>query len=143
VRNPAGGLLTFKLRGEQTVGALTVLESRAAPGEGPPLHLHADANVLYVLEGSLRLKLEDEVRQAPAGAVAYIPRGLPHTWQNVGGAAARFLAIFTPAAFGMETFLNRFAELPPEAPVFEAFATLGREAGLQVVGPPLSESNPL
>ena len=40
VKNPVGGPLTFKIRGAQTNGALTAFESVAAPGEGPPLHVH-------------------------------------------------------------------------------------------------------
>jgi hypothetical protein len=39
VKNPAGGLLAFKLRGAQSGGALAAWESSAAPGEGPPLHV--------------------------------------------------------------------------------------------------------
>lgn len=59
-QGPAGGPLTFKVRGEQTGGALTVLESVIAPGDGPPLHRHADADedeAWYVLEGALRFRL--------------------------------------------------------------------------------------
>lgn len=144
VKNPVGGPLTFKLRGEQSDGTLTAVESVAAPGEGPPLHVHADENeLLYVLEGTLRFKLGDDVQEAPAGALAFIPTGTAHTWQNVGDAPARILAIFTPAAAGMERFFERFGELPDEAAGLEAFRTLGSEAGMDVVGPPLAQSDPL
>jgi len=40
VKNPTGGSLTFKVRGEETDGSLTVFESTVAGGEGPPLHVH-------------------------------------------------------------------------------------------------------
>jgi len=40
IRNPAGGMLTFMAGSEETGGAVTMWESTAAPGEGPPLHLH-------------------------------------------------------------------------------------------------------
>ena len=101
IENPVGGPLTFKVRADQTNGALTVVESTAPPGEGPPLHVHANEDeALYTLEGTLRFRLGDEVQAAPAGAFAFIPRGTPHTWQNVGEAPARLLVIFTPAAAG-------------------------------------------
>jgi hypothetical protein len=48
--------------------------------------------------------------------------------------------IFTPAE--MERFFERFAELPDDASPREAFTTLGSEAGMDVVGPPLAESDP-
>ena len=49
--------------------------------------------------------------------------------------------IFTPAA--MEMFFERFAELPGDASVPEAFRTLGGESSMEVVGPPLAQSDPL
>ena len=53
VKNPVGGPLTFKIRGAQTNGALTAFESVAAPGEGPPLHLHEhEDEIWYALEGT-------------------------------------------------------------------------------------------
>jgi quercetin dioxygenase-like cupin family protein len=141
IRNPVGGALTFKVRGEESNGAMTVLESSPAPGEGPPFHVHAGMDeVVYVLEGTMRIKLHDEVRDAPAGTCAFIPRGAPHTWQNVGDAPARFLAVLTPS--GLERFFEHFAQLPDDASVPEAFRTFGPEAGMEVVGPPLSESDP-
>jgi quercetin dioxygenase-like cupin family protein len=142
VRNPLGGPLTFKARGVDTHGALVAFESTVAPGEGPPLHVHANEDeVFYVLEGTLRVKLESEVRAASAGSFLFIPRGLPHTWQNIGDTPARLFVMLTPA--GLETFFERFAELPEGASAPEGFRTLGREAGMHVVGPRLAESDPL
>jgi quercetin dioxygenase-like cupin family protein len=144
LKNPVGGPLTFKVRAGQTNGALAVLESTAPPGEGPPLHLHANEDeALYTLDGTLRFRLGDEVQTAPAGAFAFIPRGTPHTWQNVGEAPARFLVIFTPAAAGVERFFERFAELTEDEAGLEAFRRLAREADTDVVGPPLADSHPL
>jgi mannose-6-phosphate isomerase-like protein (cupin superfamily) len=75
VKNPVGGHITFKVRGEQTNGALSAFESVAAPGEGPPLHLHVNQDeVWYVLEGRFRVKVDNEVEDAPPGALVFIPR---------------------------------------------------------------------
>jgi quercetin dioxygenase-like cupin family protein len=142
-RNPVGGPVTIKARGRQTGGALTVFESVPAPGEGPPLHLHThEDEILYVLEGQLRIRLEDDVSEAPAGAFLFIPRGLPHTWQNSGEGPARVLFAFAPAAPGMERFFERAAEVPDGTPLAEAFAQFGADAGMEVLGPPLARSDP-
>lgn len=62
-RGPAGGPLTFKVRGTQTDGALTAFENVIAPGDGPPLHVHAnDDEAWYVLDGELRFRLDDMER---------------------------------------------------------------------------------
>jgi quercetin dioxygenase-like cupin family protein len=142
VKNPVGGDITFKLRAEQTNGALSAFESVAAPGEGPPLHVHVDQDeVWYVLEGRFRIKLDTAIENAPPGTFVFVPRGVAHAWQNVGDAPARFLAITTPA--GLERFFERFAEIDDDADKGAAFRTLGKERGMEVVGPQLAESHPL
>jgi quercetin dioxygenase-like cupin family protein len=139
VQGPAGGPLTFKVRGRQTGGRLTAFENEIAPGDGPPLHAHANEDESwYVIEGELRFMLGDELSRAPAGSFVFVPRGTPHCFQNVGDSPARILVLFNPS--GMERFFDRFAELT----VFEpsAFATIGAEVGMDVVGPPLAVSHP-
>ena len=132
VVSPVGGFITHKVRGEQSGGGISMFESRIPPGEGPPLHVHAnEEEVLYVLEGDFRFRLRDEVVAAPAGSLMFIPRGVPHTWQNAGDDYGRLLVIFTPA--GMERFFD-LAEGDRAA-----FETLGRELGMTVAGPPLRD----
>ncbi len=75
IQGPVGGPLTFKVRGDQTNGALTVLENTVAPDEGPPLHVHANEDESwYVLDGHLRFKLDAEIHSAPAGSFVFVPR---------------------------------------------------------------------
>jgi hypothetical protein len=113
-----------------------------APGDGPPLHTHAsEGESWYVIEGSLRFELDGEMRQAAAGSFVYVPPGVPHRFQNVGAAPARILVLFSPA--GMEAFFDRFSELPAGPVDPGVFAALGRDAGMEVLGPPLSVSDPL
>jgi len=134
IQGPAGGPLTFKVRAEQTDGALTVFENVIAPGDGPPAHLHeAQDESWYVLEGTLRFKLGEELVDAGAGSFVFVPRGTVHCFKNIGDAPARILVIFNPA--GMEPFFDGFAELSSASP--EAFARLGDPVGMKVVGPPL------
>jgi quercetin dioxygenase-like cupin family protein len=139
LKNPAGGELAFKARGEQTGGSLTAFESSAAPGEGPPVHRHArEDEVIYVLEGQLRFKLDETVQDASAGSFVYIPRGMTHVWQNSGDDPARFLIFFTPAAPGMEQFFERSAGLGADLSAAEAFKRFAGDAGMEVLGPPMA-----
>lgn len=142
IQGPAGGPLTFKVRGHQSGGALTALENIIAPGDGPPLHAHErEGESWYVLDGLLRFKIGGEIRKAPTGSFVYVPPGVPHCFQNVGGGPARILVLFSPA--GMEEFFDRFAKLPAGSVDPGAFAALGRDAGMTVLGPPLAVSDPL
>src|SRR5919198_850345 len=124
VTNPVGGVLTFKLTSEESGGALTAIETVAAPQDGPPLHVHGEDEVIYTLEGTFRVKLGDTLREVPAGSFVFIPRGTPHTWQNIGAEPARFFATVMPGATAFEQFFDRYAQLPAEERSLEAFARL-------------------
>jgi quercetin dioxygenase-like cupin family protein len=139
LRGPLGGDVTFIVRGLQTNGALTALEVRNPPGEGPPLHVHGrEDESVYVLAGEIRIKLGDEVRAAPAGSFVFIPHGLPHTWQVVGEDEGRMLVTFAPA--GMERFFERLSQMGNFDP--DEFRSAAVESGMEVVGPTLAESDP-
>ncbi|HYP48684.1 MAG TPA: cupin domain-containing protein [Thermoleophilaceae bacterium] len=141
IHGPVGGPLTVKADGRNTNGALTAFENVVAPGEGPPLHKHASEDeAWYVLEGELRFRLGEQVSSAPAGTFVFVPRGIEHCFQNSGTGPARILVLFTPA--GMERFFERFAALPGGSAGPETFGELGREVGMDVVGPPLAVSHP-
>ena len=125
---------------------ISVLESLAREGDGPPLHVHHDEDeVFFVLEGRLRLRVGDEERELGAGEGALGPRGVPHTYR-VESEQARWLVITAAAPF--ENFvraMSRPAEapgLPPAAgaPDETARAALTAAAaahGIELVGPPL------
>jgi quercetin dioxygenase-like cupin family protein len=138
--NPVGGEITFAFRGDETDGRLTALVTIAAPGEGPPLHTHANEDeCLIVLDGTFRFRLRDDVETAPPGSFVFVPRGVPHTWQNIGATPARMIVLFTPS--GMERFFERFAALDRPGP--ETFLQAADGTGMEVVGPPLASSHPL
>ena len=140
VDHPLGGRVIFKVRGDQSDGALTAFETVVAPGEGPPLHEHArEDETLYVLEGQVRFKLGDRLETGHAGAFVFVPPRTPHTFQNVGDEPARLVIHFSPS--GMERFFEGFAESDVSGP--DAFTTIGAEVGMVVVGPPLAQSDPV
>jgi quercetin dioxygenase-like cupin family protein len=144
VENPVGGRLTFKAMAATTGGAMTAVETIAAPGEGPPLHVHRDQDeTIYILEGRFMVKLADELVCAPAGSFVFAPRGMPHTWQNISDAPGRFFATVTPAAVSFEQFFLRYSQLPARDRGAEAFARLAQQThAFEVVGPPLAASAP-
>lgn len=140
IENPLGGEIVFKARAAQTGGSLTVFEAINPPGQGPPYHVHeALDEVIYVLDGTLRVRLGDRVDQASAGAFVFIPRGTPHTWEARGDEAVRFLAVIAPA--GLERFFDSTAAAGG-GQADDAFGRFGGE-DLRVLGPQLAVSHPL
>jgi quercetin dioxygenase-like cupin family protein len=118
---------------------MAVLEIVAQPGEGPPLHTHGrEDETMYVLEGDFRFKLDGALRTTQPGSFVFIPRGVAHTWQNIGERPARMLVTFAPA--GMEAFFEGLAEIEFD---LDEFRRVAAECAMEVVGPALAESDPL
>jgi quercetin dioxygenase-like cupin family protein len=140
VRSPLGGEITFIVTGEQSDGELAAMEAVNAVGEGPPLHYHGrEHETIYILEGEFRWKLGGELSVAGPGSFVFIPRGLPHTWQVIGDRPGRMLVTFSPA--GMEGFFDRLSSMTEFD--LDEFKSAAADHGMNVVGPPLAESDPL
>ena len=61
-----------------------------------PLHVHhKDDEAWYVLQGTLRVRMGEEIVEARAGAGVFVPRGVPHTYWNAGPGELRYLLIMT------------------------------------------------
>lgn len=140
IRSPLGGDVTQILRGEHSNGELAALEAINGPGEGPPLHVHTrEEETVYVLEGEFRWKLGDELSVTGPGSFVFIPRGVSHTWQVIGEGDGRMLVTFFPA--GMEGFFDRLSSMTEFD--LDTFSAAAAEHGMEVVGPPLAQSDPL
>jgi mannose-6-phosphate isomerase-like protein (cupin superfamily) len=63
-----------------------------------PLHVHhTDDEAWYVLEGTLRFRLEDATFEAGAGSAVVAAKGVPHSYGNARrGEIARYLLVMTP-----------------------------------------------
>lgn len=139
---PVGGPLLIKAGTERTGGTFVLIEIRWPPLEGPPLHVHErEDEMWWVLEGDWRFRMGEEIHHVPAGSFAFVPRGVVHSFQNVGETEARILLMFTPS--GMERFFEQQSELPRGRPDPEAYELIARNNWMRVTGPPLAESDPL
>jgi quercetin dioxygenase-like cupin family protein len=134
-------LYEVKVAGDETNGALTVMEMTMPPGMGPPPHTHPGGETVYVLEGRLRYHIGDETVEAGPGSFFYIPEG---TWENFEPIdTARVLVIYTPG--GIDKFFAEVGEpaqaheLPPPSespPDIERIVAIGARHGLQMKPPP-------
>jgi len=80
--------------------ALNATWSRFAPGrEGADLHVHRrHSDLFYVLEGilSVRLGIEDDVVDVPAGTLVRVPPMVVHGFRNGSDAEVRYLNLHAP-----------------------------------------------
>lgn len=109
-----GALTWVKATGEQTGGALGLLEHVVPPGAGSPWHVHHNEDeCFYVLEGEILFIVGNEQQRITAGPGTYVfgPRDIPHGFRNDGAAPARMLLEVTPAGF--DQFVLALAEPAP------------------------------
>ena len=74
----------------QSGGSIGLLKQIIAPKSGPPTHVHStEDEFFYVLKGDFKVKLGDQMVDAPVGTVMFVPRGVAHTFQNAGSEPER------------------------------------------------------
>jgi quercetin dioxygenase-like cupin family protein len=101
----ADELMTFVISGEDTGGKYALTDSTVPPqGEVPPHIHHREDEAFWVLEGELEVLVGEDKIGASAGSFVHLPRGVIHTYKNVGATSARFLTLMVPA--GLEKFFE-------------------------------------
>lgn len=97
--------ITFLITGEQTGGAFFMAEVSVLPGGGNPPHIHhREEETFYVQQGTLTIQVGGNTLNASPGDFICLPRGVPHSFQNTGNVAAKFLLVAAPA--GLEKFFE-------------------------------------
>jgi quercetin dioxygenase-like cupin family protein len=122
------------LDGQGTGGRLTMWTEVTPPGGGPPPHYHEnEEETFHVLEGRVAFLSEGEWHEAGPGGAAYMPRGVVHTFKNVGDQPSRMLISTTPSGF--ETFFARCAEefVKPGGPDMSRIVEIGVGHGIHFV----------
>jgi quercetin dioxygenase-like cupin family protein len=136
-------LCILKADGRRTGGAYALLEASVFPGTaGPPPHIHHnETESFYVLEGVFMVRCGDQTVTARAGSFVHVPRGMLHTFRNVGDSIGRVLILIVPA--GLERFFERVVRpvidrtAPPavDPEVIEQIMTLAPQYHLEVPQP--------
>jgi mannose-6-phosphate isomerase-like protein (cupin superfamily) len=67
---------------------------------GPPLHVHPGFDeVFVVVQGSLSVRVGDEVLEVGPGETAYVAGSTPHTFANASDDPVRFMVVIAPGGF--------------------------------------------
>lgn len=133
--NVLGDEVTIKVSSAETGGTCAVIEDVCPPGGGPPLHIHQwEDEAFYILEGDYEFRLGDQRMRAGQGTFAFLPRGIAHTFKNVGTTTGRHIVTITPGGF--ERFFERIDQLSQNGPPdFEKVLAAADSFGLIFVGP--------
>lgn len=106
-----GSTVTEHLGGDQTHGALALLEFCIEPGYPvPPAHIHEhEDEITYVIEGALEVTVGDEVKVVRAGESIFKPRNVAHAFAIADERPVRFLETITPSGF--ERYFHAVGEI--------------------------------
>lgn len=98
--------MRFLVDGRHTAGHVAMAEMVVQPqAKVPPPHRHVDVDeTMYMLEGTLTYRVDDDVRVLNAGDDCFSPRGSVHHFSNPGDVPARALLVFSPANIGPDYF---------------------------------------
>lgn len=125
----------FRAMPEDTGGTFALWEEEIPEGAGPPLHVHHDAQELFiVLEGRVRFRCSGREVEVGPGASVLIPQHAEHTFKGIGPGTSRALVQLVP---GRGVGFFRDAEGLDPATDMDRIVEIAREYDLEFVGPPL------
>lgn len=132
----SGEYWIWKATAETTNGLYDQAVTITLPEVGPPEHTHQQEELLYILEGTYRVKLGEQVFTASAGTSIRIPGGVSHAWRSL--TTGKMLVTFLPG--GLRGFFEgmRPLYLAPQLDL-QAVTELAARYGLVVTGPPLMQ----
>ena len=123
--------VVFKLWGQDTGGALSIVEHPFAVGALVPPHMHTrEDEYSIVTEGQIGFRSGD--REVVLGAGGYItkPRGELHAMWNAGPVPARMIEVISPA--GLEHLFREVADLVEAGPPsFDQLVALAASYGVE------------
>jgi mannose-6-phosphate isomerase-like protein (cupin superfamily) len=140
-----GFLCTFKLLASDTNGAFTLSEASNAPNTGVPPHIqHLEDEAFIILEGSYTFQVDNQTLPCGPGEVVYVPRGVPHAFENTGTEPAGMLILQAPGGIHEQYFAEAWepiedpSHLPPEGgpPDFGKIKAAAERHGIEMVPPP-------
>jgi quercetin dioxygenase-like cupin family protein len=70
-----------------------------------PTSTIGEDEAFWVLEGELEVLVDENRFKAVAGSFVHLPKGVLHSYENVGTGPARFLTLMVPA--GLERVLRK------------------------------------
>lgn len=119
-----GEVIVKAMPGETDIGGFSVEMFPAGFATPEPVH-HRDDGVFYILEGSMRVKCGDLDSLAGAGAMIFLPKGVPHAFRVEGDAPVRWFNVQSPHG----DFMLGAKEMAVSG-------AAGGDAAIELLGPP-------
>ncbi|MDQ6780246.1 MAG: cupin domain-containing protein [Candidatus Eremiobacteraeota bacterium] len=124
-----GTHMTVLIDGADTHGASATIRLAVPAGVGPPAHIHTKEDETFVVtNGHFRFWHGDQVVDAPAGTVVFMPRNEPHQFLNVGETSGELIMTVVPASlenFFLDVAKRHLAMPADQAAIIDLSAQYG------------------
>jgi len=138
-----GGVFNFLSMGHETEGRQALMRIIVNRGAEPPAHTHSrEDESYYILEGSIRYTIGEDVITVHKGEYVYLPKGLPHKFELLTE-QAEVLMLISPAGLDQWFWDNSapapdgnqlpMPQGPPPAHVIDHFVKSLREYGVEMI----------
>ena len=125
----------FKIQGDHTGGAVSIVEHPFEVGAIVPPHIHTlEDEISIVVEGEMGFRSEDQEVVLGSGGYIVKPRGEVHAMWNAGQVPARIIEVITPAGF--EDYFKELSATVASGEIdMESVLALGQRFQLPFVEP--------
>jgi quercetin dioxygenase-like cupin family protein len=120
-----------------TGSGLELIETVNAPGYGPPLHKHREAEIFYILEGRYLFEVDGERIEVKMGDTVVANGNVPHTFVNIDDRPSRQLVMIVPGFDAFAFFTQLGSAMKGGRPDSQALQTFSAQWGVDFLGPPL------
>lgn len=121
---------TEKLNGSETNGNFLLIEQDDEPGVLIPMHVHKNEDELFrVIEGEMKITINDKTYILSDGDTAFCPRGIPHSWEVIGNKRLKTVLFITPS--GLEPMFKELSKLNQFPPDFAQVALIAKKYDIE------------
>ena len=132
-----GNHIIFKVVSEDSQGDLMIVQYTApAHFPGPAQHVHEQTDEsFYVLDGTLQVMVGETSRTIAPGGIAFVPRGVAHTFANPADEPVTMLIVMTPGGF--EGYFQEMASLVESGRIADPDAVAALQSRYDLVPMPV------
>jgi quercetin dioxygenase-like cupin family protein len=120
-----------------TGSGIELIETVNAPGYGPPLHKHHEAEIFYILEGRFLFEVDGKRIEVKTGDTVMANGNVPHTFVNIDDRPSRQLVMIVPGFDAFAFFTQLGAAMQGAKPDSQAMQAFSEKWGVDFLGPPL------
>jgi quercetin dioxygenase-like cupin family protein len=120
-----------------TGSGLELIETVNAPGYGPPLHKHREAEIFYVLQGRYLFEVDGTLIEAKMGDTVVANSNVPHRFVNIDDQPSRQLVMIVPAFDALTFFTELGSAMKGGRLDNQAKQAFSAKWGVDFLGPPL------